>query len=1147
MAGLAPEYDKCNSSPVLRNQNLRAIQPWLLLRECDIKDHRDQMGGDRHSRFDDRRRSGCVTSRLARCLTLPFVRDTVRLSILAAGCWLAICKASSPQVRSVRVPTVNGGDIPFTHVSLETPSGRGIVNRIVQDDQGFLWFGANHGLLRYDGYQFRAFVHDPGDPNSITAVNIMALFKDHTGKMWIGSTESLERYDPASGIFELFPIDAGNTCGPTGAVRDITEDRAGMIWLATDNGLRRLDPATSKLNCYQHRQDDDSNIASNFVKAVLESRNGTLWIATTLGLEAFDPRTGRTSRRVTLRGPSGAPLNLDGNKVSLFEDHTGTLWISIPGQQECGLTSFDPHLDLQSAYSFGPGPADTGYSIIEDEDQALWFANWHQGIVRLDRDRERAVLYHNSLDKPNSLSAGGVMTLLHDRDHRIWVGIDPGLVDWFDPRPPSFRTYYHDPGDANSLSDGAVVSVLQDSRGIVWIGNMYGLDRFDRRTGHVTHYSGKRVSGRSIFRIVHAIAEDRAGYLWFGEWGNGLDRLNPRTGEVKSYRHANDDPSSLSHDVVESLFVDHRGTLWVGAYNALNRFDPKTERFQVYTSGVAGLSQYRAITEDSSGALWLGSLGTGLHRFDPERGQFTVYRNEPANPRSLTSDVVNSVYVDLSGAVWAGTNYGLCRLDQANHTFACYSTRDGLSANAIEGILEDERGNLWLSTSDGLSRFDPRLGTVRNYYAADGLPGNEFRFGAASKSSTGEMFFGASSGLLAFFPTRVTDNTTPPPVVLTDFWLFGDRRRVGKEPLKQSISFIPSLTFAPSQNIFSFEFSALSYLDPTRNRYRYRLEPLEKEWNERDSTRRLVTYTTLAPGDYVFRVQGSNSLGVWNTNGASVQIRVLGPWWTWWWVRVAFMLLTLAAIIALYRFRVRRLADQLNLRLEERVNERTRIARDLHDTLLQSFQGLVFRFQAVRNMLPQRPEEAMQALDGALERTDQAIAEGRDAIQGLRASTVVTNELAQAVRALGNELASQDSASNSARFHVVVEGPPRDLHPILRDDVYAIAREAVRNAFRHAQAHNIEADITYSGSSFQLRIRDDGKGIDPGIVAEGRAGHYGVQGMRERAKRIGGRLDVWSGDGAGTEIELSIPGSIAYGTSPGRTVLGLFRKKAANS
>ncbi len=251
------------------------------------------------------------------------------------------------------MPIVNGGDIPFTHVSLEKAPALGILNRIVQDDQGFLWFGFYHGLLRYDGYQFRAFLQEPEDPNSISGVNVRALFKDHKGNLWIGSSQSLDQYDPVKGVFRRFPMGAGNACGPIGSVRDITEDRNGMIWLATDDGLKRLDPSTSKLNCYQHRQDDISSIASDFVKTVLESRDGTLWVATTLGLETFDPLTGKTSRRVTLRGPSGAPLSLDGNKVSVLEDHAGVLWIPIPGHQECGLASFDPLSDVQHARGSG--------------------------------------------------------------------------------------------------------------------------------------------------------------------------------------------------------------------------------------------------------------------------------------------------------------------------------------------------------------------------------------------------------------------------------------------------------------------------------------------------------------------------------------------------------------------------------------------------------------------------------------------------------------------------------------------------------------------------------------------------------------------------------------------------------------------------
>jgi signal transduction histidine kinase len=310
--------------------------------------------------------------------------------------------------------------------------------------------------------------------------------------------------------------------------------------------------------------------------------------------------------------------------------------------------------------------------------------------------------------------------------------------------------------------------------------------------------------------------------------------------------------------------------------------------------------------------------------------------------------------------------------------------------------------------------------------------------------------------------------------------------------------------------------------------------------------RRQAFYNGLPPRKYHFSVMASNNNGVWNETGDSFDFSIDPAYYQTRWFQGSCAAAFLALLWALYRYRLHQITREFNARLDER----TRIARDLHDTLLQSFHGLMFRYQAARNMLPRRPEESMKTLDEALDVTGRAIAEGRDAIRGLRESTVVTNELAQAVTALGSDMGShnsnRDSASNSARFHVVVEGQPRELHPILRDEVYAITCEAVRNAFRHAQAHNIEVEITYSVSSFRLRVRDDGKGIDPAIAAEGRVGHYGVSGMRERAKRIHGKLDVWAETGAGTEVDLSIPGSIAYGTSAGRTVLGLFRKKAAN-
>jgi len=1018
---------------------------------------------------------------------------------------------------------VDRADIRFSHVSIDT----GTIARIVQDDQGFLWFGTAHGLLRYDGYQFRVFIHDPADPNSMSGVSVGALFKDRAGNLWIGSEQQLDRYTPASGKFAHF-LSASQKICDSGVVRDIIQDREGIIWLATDNGLKRLDPTTSNVNCYQHRQDDDLSIGSNFVKSMLETRDGTFWVATIEGLDRFDRRTGRVTRRVTLRGPSGALLKLDGNKISLIEDHAGILWITIPANRECGLASFDPRTGVQGAYSFDA--PDAIFSILEDENGTLWFGNGQQGMIKFDRNRKTATRYRNNPNDLNTVSSGGgIYTVSQEREHRIWVGTIEGGVDRFDPRPSPFRTYRHEPGNTNSLSIGSVYSVLQDRRGILWVGGAGGLDRINPKTGEATRFMPKQVSSQPALGVVSAIAEDHKGYVWFGNSGNGLGRFDPRTGDLKFYRHDPDNSTSLSNDNVTSLFADHSGTLWIGADDALNRFDAQTEQFQRFSSTPRESFQYGAITEDANGALWLASPGYGLYRFDPTTAQFTSYRNSPADARTLSNDGVNTIYVDHAGTIWAGTNSGLSKFDQSNQAFSSYYERDGLASSVVKGILEDRLGNLWLSTSDGLSRFNPRTKAFKNYYNTDGLPGNEFVQGAASRSSSGEMFFGSSKGLLAFFAEDVIDDSSPPPVVLTDFWLFGNRSDAGKDLLKQSISFVRSLTLAPRQNIFSIEFSALSYSDPARNRYRYRLEPLETKWNERDSSRRLVTYTTLAQGEYVFRVQGSNSLGVWNETGATLRIKVLGLWWTWWWVRTAFIAMLIMVGWGLHRLRLHQIAREFNIRLEARVNERTRIARDLHDTLLQSFQGVLLKLSSLKYLIPNRPTEAVESLDRLVEQARAAVTEGRDAVQGLRSSVVVANDLARAIATFGNQLVADQPDESCPEFRIQVEGESRELPPLVRDEVYHIACESLRNAFRHAQAKRIEVEFRYGPRRFRLRVVDNGKGIDQRVLsAGGRAGHHGLPGIQERAELAGGKLSVWSQIDSGTEIELTIPASVAY-------------------
>src|SRR5439155_2021165 len=447
------------------------------------------------------------------------------------------------------------------------------------------------------------------------------------------------------------------------------------------------------------------------------------------------------------------------------------------------------------------------------------------------------------------------------------------------------------------------------------------------------------------------------------------------------------------------------------------------------------------------------------------------------------------------GNIWVGTQIGLEKFDPKTDTFTPYAERYRTPGKTVSCILEDAQGDLWMSTNQGLSRFSTQRNTFTHYSVADGLPGNDLTgWNACFKSPSGEMFFGGFPGAIAFHPDKVVDTSYVPPIVLTDFRLSGSPVEVGNGSLLQrSITYTSGLILAPKQNVFSLEFSALSFLSPATNRYRYKLDELDREWNEAASNQRVVNYTALPAAIYTFHVQGAVDRGAWSEPGAILRIQVLPPWWGTWWFRAVCAALTLILLWYAHYFRIHQIAQQFNMRLEERVGERTRIARNLHDTLLQSLHGLMFRFQAARNMLPRRPEEAIQALDGALTRAEEAIAESRDAIQDLRSEPFTGNDLTHLVNALGQELVgSKDNSSDSPTFRGTVEGAPQSLHPVFQDEIYAIAREALRNAFRHAHARAIEAEIRYSGRLIRLRIRDDGKGITPEVLKEGGlAGHWG--------------------------------------------------------
>ena len=1027
-----------------------------------------------------------------------------------------------PQVQiaeaTVRFSVTDANDIRFSHLSRSQGLSQSQVTRIVQDGQGFIWFATQYGLNRYDGYRFKVFKHDPDKPGSLCGVLIWALFKDREGTLWVACNYALDRYDATQEAFVHYRIDPG-LVGLNVTIRHISQDTAGMLWLSTLNGLYRFDPRSGNTVHFSHQADDPWSLSSDAVYSSGEDRAGGFWVATAEGLDQFHPDTGRVSLHVPIREP---------REMSFFEDHTGIFWVLYSSGNGLAILDRDKH--RLTRYSFASTDLSdfplTGVSaMLEDRTDTLWVGTFSDGLLKFDREHQRFIRYRNGATNPESLSEDRVTTLFEDREGTIWAGLGATEPSFFPNARPSFTTLPFDWSNPANLGERLVNAIYQDKEGFLWIGTTGALNRLDRRTGQYVRFA---VGDGGQSSDVLSIVEDRTGTLWAGTSGQGLARLDRRSGRFKLYRHVEGDSSSISSNIIPGLFLDRDGRLWAATLDGLDEVDPATGRFITYRHTAQGrAAAYGSIAQDLHGALWIGDYTIGLLRFDPVARQFKAF----SKPQ-LGDVQVNSVYVARSGTVWVGTQDGLSGLDPDSGAVSYYSEKDGLASNAVSCILEDAGGNLWLGTTEGLSRLTPRTKSFKNYSPADGLPGRDLTgWSACSKSSSGEMFFGGFAGGVAFRPDEVTDSTYVPPIVLTAFDLFGIPVALGSaSPLPQAIGLIEALSLSHRQNSFSFEFSALSFRSPATNRYRYRLDGLDTRWREVGSDQRLASYTTLPPGNYGFRVQGATIRGPWSDPGKLIRITIFPPWWATWWFRAAAAAGVLLALWSAYRNRLRRMARQFEIRLDERVRERTRIARELHDSLLQGFQGLMFRLQAVRDLLPGQPVEAAGALDTALERGDDTITDAREAVQDLRSSSLVGSDLEQALKVLVEELESPQTS-----FRVDVEGHPRELAPLLRDEVYRIAREAVRNATRHANARNIEAEVEYGESNFSLRIRDDGDGIDREVLARGRRdGHWGMQGMRERAEQVGGHLSVWSERKAGTEVELIIPATIAYGSVSGR-------------
>ena len=827
-------------------------------------------------------------------------------------------------------------DVKFHHITIEDGLSQSSIFSILQCSKGFMWFGTEDGLDRYDGYEFKIYRNEPENPNSLSYNYVKVIYEDSAGVLWIGTYGGgLDKFNRETDQFTHYMSVANDSNSlSNNFVNSICEDKAGTLWIGTEDGLNKFDSRNERFICYRADPSDSNNLSDNKVTSIYEDRKGVLWVGTENGLNKLIPGEKKGSLPIFIRYQTDShnPHTLSSNKVRcIYEDRKGVLWVGT----ENGLNKFDPKNDRFIRYKSDPSdPTSLSnnfvYVIYEDRSGELWVGTL-DGLDRFDREKEQFTHYKHDPSDPASLGYNYIYSIYEDRSGVLWIGTHVGL-NKFDQRKKRFILYRSKPGVLNSLSSNDIFSIYEDRAGVFWLGTYGGgLDKFDREKGEFTHYRHDPHDPTSLSsNLVRAVYKDRSGVLWLGTYGGGLDKFDPEKGEFIHYKADPSDLTSLSSNLVRSVYEDRSGGLWIGTENGLNKFDPRNKRsirYKANSSDPKSLSNnfVYVIYEDRSGELWVGTLD-GLDRFDREKEQFTNYKHDPNDPTSLSNSEILSIHEDRLGGLWVGTPGGLNKFDRAEQTFTYYTEKDGLPNNLIYAILEDNNNNLWLSTNKGLSKFNPQTEEFKNYDVKDGLQSNEFNLGSCYKSRDGEMFFGGINGFNSFYPESIRKNPYIPLVVITDFQIFNKSVPIGKDTngcsiLKESIIETKEIKLSHRDRVISFEFAALHYASPDKNEYAYKMEGFEKEWNY-VGNRHFATYTNLPPGDYIFRVKGSNNDGLWNEEGISLKITVTPPFWqTWWFIGFVITGIVLS-ILMVYRIRTHTIKEQKK-RLEKRVEERT--------------------------------------------------------------------------------------------------------------------------------------------------------------------------------------------------------------------------------
>jgi signal transduction histidine kinase/CheY-like chemotaxis protein/ligand-binding sensor domain-containing protein len=861
--------------------------------------------------------------------------------------------------------------IHFQHIGSREGLSELNINCIMQDSRGFIWVGTRDGLNRYDGNKFKVFKNIVSDNNSISNSFVQDILEDKNGNLWISTSGGgLNMYDRKFDRFIHYRHNPNNSNSIASDILvKIALDKSGNLWISNQKeGLDQFNIAQKKFTHYRYNAADTASLSDNNVRAVYVDSQNKLWVGTTYGgLNLYNPQSRNFTRFIH---NEDKPSSLSANKVNaILEDSGHRLWIGV---SDGGLNLFDPIAKTFTHYKNDPRNKNSlSYNSVqclaEDSNHDLWIGTENGGLNIFNYAQDKFSNHQEDDVDNSSIANNSVDVILKDKSGNMWIGAFASGLNFYKKTSENFVHYQHS-AQPNSLSNNFVLSIYEDKKNNIWEGtDGGGLNLFNTEKGEFKVY--KNTNSNICGNYVLTIHEDAKNNLWIGTWGDGVSMMNPQTRSFRSFKHNPDDSTSISGNNIYAIAKTLDGKLWFGTLGTgLDLFDPKTNKFIHYRHDAnnpksISSDNINSLLGDSKGNLWVGTNDGGVNLYDAATNSFKPVQYEKLNS-ALGNNTALDLFEDHLGNIWICTYGGIYRLNPATGKVTNFKVKDGLPNNYTYAVEEDNSGNLWISTNKGISKYNPKTNKFRNFTIEDGLQADEFKPHSAVKSHDGIMYFGGVNGFNMFNPENIRDNVYDPPLVLTDFQIYNKSVDVAQNsddtsPLKEDISETKSITLTYDQSVISFEYVSMDFALGSKESYAYQLEGFDKTWNY-VGNKNTATYTNLSAGNYIFRVKSRSADGKWSIRQVSLNVIVLPPFWLTWWFISLLILLAVAAIYAIYRYKVNAIVKQKNL-LEKQVGERTAEVMQQSEELKAQSENL-----QTLNIELQNQSEELQALNEEL-------------------------------------------------------------------------------------------------------------------------------------------------------------------------------------